>query len=120
MLFTEHLLQPSMRGFGGFWLLPSQIRNQFSEAKAGCLGQRGVKLTTKGKGAKREQMETHLARNEGAENKINQSKEGSGEKRFHHLFSKGGSWLINRNLCCTAKIWPSWKGGNLVGSSLEC
>lgn len=120
MLFTEHLLQPSMRGFGGFWLLPSQIRNQFSEAKAGCLGQRGVKLTTKGKGAKREQMETHLARNEGAENKINQSKEGSGEKRFHHLFSKGESWLINRNLCCTAKIWPSWKGGNLVGSSLEC
>lgn len=64
-------------------------------------------------------METHLAHNEGAENKINQSKEGSGEKRFHHLFTKGRSWLLNRNLCCTAKIWPSWKSGNLVGRSLS-
>lgn len=100
-------------------MLPSQIRNQFSEAKAGCLGQGGVKPTTKGKGAKREQMETRLAHNEGAENKINQSKEGSGEKRFHHLFTKGKAWPINRNLCCTAKICSIWKDGNLVGSSVS-
>lgn len=106
-----------MEDFGCF--LP-KLETNFLKQRQAAFGQRGVKLTTKGKGAKREQMETHLARNEGAENKINQSKEGSGEKRFHHLFSKGESWLINRNLCCTAKIWPSWKGGNLVGSSLEC
>lgn len=47
-------------------------------------------------------METHLAHNEGAENKINQSTEGSAEKFFHHLPTKGRSWLINRgNHSCT-------------------
>lgn len=30
-------------------------------------------------------METHLAHNEGAEKKINQSSEGKGEKLFHLL-----------------------------------
>lgn len=48
-------------------------------------------------------METHLAHNEGAENKINQSKEESREKFFHQLPTKDRSWLINRNHCCTGK-----------------
>lgn len=64
-------------------------------------------------------METHLAHNEGAENKINQSKEGSGEKFFHHLSTKGRSWLINGNHCCTGKNLAQlerWKpGGKLIG-----
>lgn len=88
--FAKHLSHLSRRGFGGFGELPSQIGNRFSEAKTGCPKQGGVRLTTKGKGAKRGQMETHLAHNEGAENKINQSKEGSGEKFFHRLSSKVG------------------------------
>lgn len=61
-------------------------------------------------------METHLAHNEGDENKINQSAEGSGKKFFHHLSTQGRSWLINRNHVVQAEIWPSWKDENLVGS----